>query len=129
MEPKSYSSAQVEGSVGAPVAEEGVKLAALHRAPPVEPGGSSALRILQQVRLVMESLSKIKKEIQKKRQEVEETSGRGEWNPGSRESGQDDRPRREAAQKAMDALEKGADATRGRGRRKGRMYQRAGICN
>jgi hypothetical protein len=57
------------------------------------------------------------------------TSERREWNPGPKESGQVDRPRREAAQKAMDALKKGADATRGRGRRKGRMYQRAGIRN
>ncbi len=51
------------------------------------------------------------------------------WNPGSGESGQDSRPKREAAQKAMDALKKGADATRGRGRRKGRMYQRVGLRN
>jgi hypothetical protein len=60
---------------------------------------------------------------------MKRTSGRKEWNPGPRGSGQEDRPRREAAQKAMDALKKGADATRGRGRRKGRMYQRAGIRN
>jgi hypothetical protein len=60
---------------------------------------------------------------------VERTSGGKEWNPGSGGSGQEDRPRREATQKAMDALKKGADATRGRGRRKGRMYQRAGIRN
>ncbi len=46
---------------------------------------------------------------------MEKTSGRKEWNPGSKVSGQEDRPRREAAQKAMDALKKGADATRGRG--------------
>ncbi len=52
-----------------------------------------------------------------------------EWNSGSGESGQDSRPKREAAQKAMDTLKKGADATRGRGRRKGRMYQRTGIRN
>jgi hypothetical protein len=55
--------------------------------------------------------------------------GGREWDPGSGESGQDSRPKREAAQKAMDALKKGADATRGRGRRKGRMYQRAGVRN
>jgi hypothetical protein len=61
--------------------------------------------------------------------EMEKTSGRKEWNPGSGGSGREDRPKREAAQKAMDALKKGADATRGRGRRKGRMYQRAGIRN
>jgi hypothetical protein len=58
----------------------------------------------------------------------EKTSGRKEWNTGSG-GGDEHRPKREAAQKAMDALKKGADATRGRGRRKGRMYQRAGIRN
>ena len=51
------------------------------------------------------------------------------YNPGLGESGQENRPKREAAQKAMDALKKGADATRGRGRRKGRVYQRAGNKN
>jgi hypothetical protein len=59
--------------------------------------------------------------------ETKERPHRGkEWNPGTRGSGQEDRPRREAAQKAMDALKKGADAIRGRGKRKSRMYQRAG---
>jgi hypothetical protein len=60
---------------------------------------------------------------------IEKTPGGREWNPGPKGSGQEDRPRREAAQKAMDALKKGADATRGRGKRKGRIYQRAGIRN
>jgi hypothetical protein len=64
------------------------------------------------------------------KQEAMRRTPRGkEWNPGSGGSGQKDRPRREAAQKAVDALKKGADATRGRGRRKGRMYQRAGVRN
>ncbi len=129
MEPRFHASAQVGRSVGAPAAEKGVNLAAPHRDPPVEPGGLSTLRILQHVQLGMESLSKIKEEIQEKGLEVEKTSGRKEWNSGSGGSGQEDRPRREAAQKAMDALKKGADAARGRGRRKGRMYQRAGIRN
>ena len=52
-----------------------------------------------------------------------------ECDPGSGESSRESRPKREAAQKAMDALKKGADATRGRGRRKGRVYQRAGNRN
>ncbi len=50
-----------------------------------------------------------------------------EYSPGLGENSQGGRPKREAAQKAMDALKKGADATRGRGRRKGRVYQRAVI--
>ncbi len=78
MEPKFYSSAQVERSGGAPVAEAEVKLTALHGAPPVEPGGFSASRILQQVQLGMASLSKIREEIQEERLEIEKTSGRKE---------------------------------------------------
>ncbi len=111
------------------MAGKGANPAAPHRDPPVEPGGFSARQTLQQVQLGMESLSEIKKEIQRNGSERRETSGRKDWNPGSGGSGLQDRPRREAARKAMDALKKGADATRGRGRRKGRMYQRAGIRN
>ncbi len=103
--------------------------AALHGGPPVEPGGFSVQRILQHVQLGMEDLSKIKVGAQRNEPEGERNLGRKDWNPGSGVSGQEDRPRREAAQKAMDALKKGTDATRGRGRRKGRMYQRLGIRN
>ncbi len=53
----------------------------------------------------------------------------GKYNPGSGENGQSDRPKREAVQKATEAMKKGADATRGRGQRKGRLYQRAGTRN
>ena len=49
--------------------------------------------------------------------------------PSPEQGGLENRPRREAAQKAMDALKKGAQATRGRGHRRGRMYQRAGALN
>ena len=91
--------------------ENRVNSATLEGDPPVEPGGFSISQVLQQVQLGMESLSKIKMEIQRKGLEVEITSGRKEWNPGSGGSGQEDRPRREAAQKAMDALKKGADAS------------------
>jgi hypothetical protein len=78
----------------------------------------------------MEGLVKIKEEVQRAGQEAtRKNPGDRDWNPGSGENGQDSRPKREAAQKAMDALKKGADATRGRGRRKGRMYQRAGVRN
>ncbi len=110
--------------------EKKVSSATLDGNPPVEQGGFSVRRILQQVQQGMEGLAKIKEEVLRVKQE---TTGRNpgdrEWNPGSGEGGQDSRPKREAAQKAMDALKKGADATRGRGRRKGRMYQRAGVRN
>ncbi len=64
-----------------------------------------------------------------KREAAKKSPEGGEYNPSSGESGQDSRPKREAAQKAINALKKGADATRGRGRRKGRVYQGAGIRN
>ncbi len=87
-------------------------------------------RILQQVQQGMEGLARIKNEVLRVEQKATKKNSKGrEYNPGSGESGQDSRPKREAAQKAMDALKKGADATRGRGRRKGRMYQRAGVRN
>jgi hypothetical protein len=76
---------------------------------PVEPGGFPVKRILQQIQQGMEGLVKMKNEVLR--------------------VGQDSRPKTEATQKAMDALKKGADATRGRGQRKGRLYQRAGIRN
>ena len=128
-EPMLHSPAWIESNREVLVAGKGANPAVPHRNPPVEPGGFSARRILQQVQLGMEGLTKIKAEIQRVGQERGETSGRKEWNPGSGGSGQVDRPKREAAQKAMDALKKGADATRGRGRRKGRMYQRTGVRN
>ncbi len=96
----------------------------------MEPGGFSVRRILQRVQQGMEGLTKIKEEVQRAGQEATRSNPGGkEWNPGLGETDQENRPRREAAQKAMDALKKGADATRGRGRRKGRMYQRTGVPN
>jgi hypothetical protein len=78
----------------------------------------------------MEGLEKMRSEVLKVgREAAERNSEDREHNPGSGESGQEGRPKREAAQKAMDALKKGADATRGRGRRKSGLYQRAGIRN
>jgi hypothetical protein len=123
-------SAWFGNSGGALATEKKVSSATLDGNPPVEPGGFSVRRILQQVKQRMEGLAKVKDEILKAGQEAtSRDSGDRGWNPGSGESGQDSRRKREAAQKAMDALKKGADATRGRGRRKGRMYQRAGIRN
>ncbi len=112
------------------VTEKGVNLAKSEGNPPVEPGGFSIRRILQQVQQGMEGLTKIKNKVLRAGQEAARRDSEGrERNSYSGENGQDSRPRREAAQKAMDALKKGADGTRGRGRRKGRMYQRAGIRN
>jgi hypothetical protein len=110
--------------------EKRISSATLDGSPPVEPGGFPVERILQQVQQGMEGLVKIKNEVLRAGQEAAKKNFEGrEYYPGSGESGQDGRPKREAAHKAMDALKRGADATRGRGRRKGRLYQRAGIRN
>jgi hypothetical protein len=98
--------------------------------PPVEPGGLLVGRILQQIQLGVEGLVRTRNEVLRAGQgAVRENPEDREYNPGSGENGQESRPKREAVQKAMDALKKGADATRGRGRRRGRVYQRAGIRN
>ncbi len=96
----------------------------------MEPGGLPVRRILQQIQLGVEGLVRIRNEVLRAEQGAtgENPEGR-ESDPGWGESGQGNRPKREAAQKATEALKKGADATRGRGQRKGRLYQRAGIRN
>ncbi len=110
--------------------EKKISSATLDGSPPVEPGGLSVKRSLQQVQQRMEGLAKIKDEVQRAGQKATNRDpGDRDWNPGSGGGGQDSRPKREAAQKAMDALKKGADATRGRGQRKGWMYQRTGVRN
>jgi hypothetical protein len=76
---------------------------------PVEPGGFPVARNMQQNQLGTQDLVRMKNKVLR--------------------SGQDTRPKREAAKRATEALKKGAEATRGRGRRRGRMYQRAGNRN
>ncbi len=100
---------------------------AVRGGPPVEPGGLPVRRILQQIQLGVEGLVKIKNEVLRSGQGAAEEKPEGkEYSPGSGENGQGNRPKREATQKATEALKKGADATRGRGQRRGRLYQRAG---
>jgi hypothetical protein len=89
--------------------EERISSAAWGGSLRVEPGGFPVVRNLQQSQIGIKGLAKVKNEALR--------------------AGQDSRPKREAAKKATEALKKGADATRGRGRRKGRTYQRAGIRN
>jgi hypothetical protein len=98
--------------------------------PPVEPGGLPVRQILQLIQPGVKGLVRTGNEVLRAGQgAARENPEAREYNPGLGESGQESRPKREAAQKAMDALKKGADTTRGRGRRRGRVYQRAGIRN
>ncbi len=97
---------------------------------PVKPGGHSIGRTLQQVQLRIEDLERIRDRILRLgRDEAMEA-------PGGQEEGLDPRDRDqvyklegEAAPKTTEALRRGADAVRGRGRRKGRLYQRTGARN
>ncbi len=97
---------------------------------PVEPGGHSIGRILQQIQLGVEGLERIGNEIMRIGQdEAKEAPGEQKGGPDSREKGQDYKPKGETAPKAAEALKRGADAARGRGQRKSLLYQRAGTRN
>ena len=96
----------------------------------VEPGGHSIGRILQQIQLGVEGLNKIGNEIMRIGQDkAKEAPGEQEDGPKSREKVRDYKPEGEMAPKAAEALKRGADAARGRGQRKSRLYQRAGVRN
>ncbi len=85
---------------------------------------------MRQIQLRVKDLERIGNRILrighgKAKKAPEEREGR----PDPRERDRVYKPEGEATPKAMDALKKGADATRGRGHRRGRVYQRAGIRN
>ncbi len=124
--PSTWSSSDGE----ALITEGRISSTAVRGGPPVEPGGLPVRRILQQIQLGVEGLVKIKNEVLRAGRGTAEENPEGkEYNPRSGENDQGNRPKREAAQKATEALKKGADATRGRGQRRGRLYQRAGTRN
>ena len=99
-----------------------ISSAAAKRGPPVEPGGHPIEQVLQQIQLGIQGL-RIGQGTAK------ENLGEQDIEPDSREKDQDNGPESETAPKTAEALKKGADATRGRGQRKGRLYQRAGVRN
>jgi hypothetical protein len=119
------------GSDGEALMTEGrISSATVKGGPPVEPGGRPVGRILQQIQLGIEGLARIRSEVLRIGQEAaKENPEEREYEPGSGDKRQDNRPEREAAQKATEALKKGEDATRGRGQRKSRLYQGAGARN
>ena len=107
-----------------------ISSAAAEGSPSEEPGGRPIERILQQIQLGVEGLGRTRNEILRIGQgTAKENPEERDIEPVSGEKGQGNRPESETASKAAEALKKGADATRGRGQRKGRVYQRAGIRN
>ncbi len=112
------------------MAKDTVSSAAVEGNQPVEPGGCSIGRILQQIQLGVDGLERIGNEIirigQDKAKEAPEEREDGSV---SREKDRDYKPEGETAPKAAEALKRGADAARGRGQRRGRLYQRTGARN
>ena len=90
--------------------------------PPMEPGGHPIEQVLQQIQLGIQGL-------RMGQETAKENRGEQGIKPDSREKDQDNGPDSKTAPKTEEALKKGADATRGRGQRKSRLYQRAGIRN
>ena len=101
---------------------EKISSAAAEGGPPVEPGGHPVERVLQQIQLGIQGL-RIGQETAKENLEEQGVE------TNSREKDQDNGLDSEATPKTAEALKKGADATRGRGQRKSRLYQRAGVRN
>jgi hypothetical protein len=112
------------------MAKDTVSSAAAEGNQPVEPGGYPIGRILQKIQLRIEGLERIGDELTRVGQEkVRKAPEEREDGPDPREKDRIYKPEGEAAPKAAEALRKGADAARGRGQRKGRLYQRTGARN
>ncbi len=92
---------------------------------PAEPGGHLVGRTWPQTQWKAEGMERMVGGVSR----VEKTPE--EWEEGSdpRDGNQVYKLEDEAAPKTTEALRKGADAARGRGRRKGRLYQRTGTTN
>jgi hypothetical protein len=117
------------GDDGTLTARNTVSSAAAEGNRPVEPGGHSIGRTLLQIQLRVEDLEGIGIRTLRTGEGEKGESEASECGLGPEESSLGNRPKREAARKAVDALKKGAVATRGRGQRRGRVYQRAGAIN
>jgi hypothetical protein len=112
------------------MAKDTVSSAAAEGNQPVEPGGYPVGRILQQIQLGVEGLERIGNEIMRIGQDkAKEAPEEREDGPDSREKDRDYKPEGETAPKAAETLRKDADAARGRGQRKSRLYQRTGARN
>ncbi len=112
------------------MAKDTVSSAAAEGNQPVEPGGYPIGRILQQIQLRIEGLERIGDELTRVGQEeVKRAPEELEDGSDPRERDRIYKPEGEAEPKTAEALRKGADAARGRGQRKGRLYQRTGARN
>ena len=92
---------------------------------PAEPGGHLVGQTWPQTQWKAEGMERMGDEVLS----MEKAPGEWEDGPDPREKNQVYKLEGEAAPKAAEALRRGADAARGRGRRKGRLYQRTGARN
>jgi hypothetical protein len=92
---------------------------------PAEPGGRLVGQIWPQTQWKVEGMERMGDEVSR----VEKAPGEWEEGPDPRGKNQVYKLEGEAAPKAVGALRRGADAARGRGQRKGRLYQRTGARN
>ena len=99
-----------------------ISSAAAEGGPPVEPGGHPIEQVLQQIQLGIQGLRIVQGTAKENLEDQDNESD-------SREKDRNNGPQSETAPKTAEALKKGADATRGRGQRKSRLYQRAGVRN
>ncbi len=118
------------GDDGTLTARNIVSSAAAEGNQPVETGGQSIGRTLRQVQLRVEDLERIGDRILRLGQDEAREAPEGqEEGADPRDGNQVFKLEDEAAPKTTEALRKGAVAARGRGRRKGRLYQRTGARN
>jgi hypothetical protein len=92
---------------------------------PVEPGEHPIGQFWPQTLLKVDGMKRKENEVLS----MEKAHREWEDGPGPRERNQVYRPDDGAAPKVAEALRRGADAARGRGRRKSRWYQRTGARN
>jgi hypothetical protein len=115
---------------GTLIARNTVSSIAVEGNQPAEPGGYPVGGTLQQIHSRIEDLERTRNRILRLGQdEAEESPEEQEEGPDPRDGNHVYKLEGEAAPKVTETLRKGADAARGRGRRKGRLYQRTGARN
>ena len=107
------------------MAKDTISSAAARGNRPAEPGGHLVGQTWPQTQWKAEGMERMGDEVWS----MEGAPGEWEDGPDPRDKNQVYKLEGEAAPKTTEALRKGADAARGRGQRKGRLYQRTGARN
>ncbi len=113
------------GDDGTLMAKDTISSAAAGGNWPVEPGEHLVGQFWPRTLLKVDGMRRKGNEVLS----MEKTHEEQEEGPDPRRRNQVYKLEGEAAPKAAETLRRGADAARGRGRRKGRLYQRTGVRN